>query len=110
MKSIRPIARRNLPDTMSVREPLPDGGFGEPRLICNVCFQRTQKAVADEHRSADAGCGTIFVDAVNSSGAFEVVPGSRVTLNGRSPSLYVVETRTCSELFGRVHHWELKVR
>ena len=108
MRSFRPLPKCKLPDTMTVREPLLDGRFGEPRLICNVCFQRTQKVSLDEHRSADAGQGTIFIDAVNSAGAFEVQAGSRVTVGGHS--MFVTECRTCCDLFGRVHHWELKVR
>lgn len=105
---MRPIPRSALPDTMAVRTPLVDGSFGEPLLIAGVRFERTQKACDDAHRSADAGQGTVFVDAVNSVGAFEVPAGSRVAVCGRS--LFVAECRVCADLFGRVHHWELKVR
>ena len=108
MRSTRPIPRSALPDTMSVRVPLAEGGFDEPRLVCNVRFERAQRAVADEHRSADAGSGTVFVDAVNSIGAFEVPVGSRVAVGGRS--MMVTTTCACTDLFGRVHHWELDVR
>ena len=73
MRSIRPIPRSALPDTMTVRVPLPDGTYEEPVLICNVRFERTQRVSDDNHRSSDAGGGTVFVDAVNSIGAFEVV-------------------------------------
>ena len=107
MKSIRPIPRAALPDTMTVRAPLADGGFEEPEIIVGVRFERTQSVVDDEHRSADAGTGTVFVDAVNSIGAFDVPAGSRVAVGGQS--LYVREVPRCEDLFGRVHHWELKV-
>ena len=107
MRSVRPIPRGALPDNMTVREPLADGTFGEPRLVCNVRFERTQRVCTDEHRSADAGSGTVFVDAVNSIGAFEVPVGSRVAIKGHS--LFVRECHACCDLFGRVHHWELKV-
>lgn len=107
MRSVRPIPRSALPDTMTVREPLPDGSFGDPRIVAGVRFERTQKAVDDAHRSADAGGGTVFVDAVNSVGAFEVPAGSRVAVGGRS--MLVRESHACCDLFGRVHHWELKV-
>jgi hypothetical protein len=63
MRSIRPIPR----------SALPDGTYDEPELICNVQFERTQRVSDDDHRSADAGGGTVFVDAVNSIGAFDVV-------------------------------------
>ena len=45
----RPIPRAALPDTMTVRAPLPDGTYDEPELICYVRFERTQKACDDEH-------------------------------------------------------------
>ena len=78
---------------MTVRVPLPDGTFEEPQIIANVRFERTQKASEDEHRS---------------SGAFDVPAGSRVAVSGHS--MMVAESHACCDLFGRVHHWELKVR
>lgn len=107
MRSVRPIPRSALPDTMTVREPLPDGSFGDPRIVAGVRFERAQRMSDDAHRSADAGGGTVFVDAVNSVGAFEVAAGSRVAVGGRS--MVVAESHACCDLFGRVHHWELKV-
>lgn len=107
MRAFRPIPRNALPDTMTVRLALPDGSFGEPQVIAGVRFQRVQSANDDEHRTADAGAGKVFVDAVNSVGAFEVPAGSRVGLRGHS--YYVRECRACEDFFGRVHHWELKV-
>lgn len=107
MKSIRPIPRTALPDTMTVRVPLVDGAFEEPEIVVGVRFERTQSVSDDVHRSADAGAGTVFVDAVNSIGAFDIPAGSRVAVGGRS--LFVREVHRCEDLFGRVHHWELKV-
>lgn len=108
MRSIRPIPRSALPDTMTVRAPLPDGTFEEPQIIANVRFERTQKVSGDDHRGSDAGQGTVFVDAVNSIGAFDVPAGSRIAVSGHS--MMVAESHACCDLFGRVHHWELKVR
>lgn len=108
LRFTRPIPRSALPETMTVRVPLDDGTFGDPQVVCNVRFERTQSTCDDAHRSADAGAGTVFVDAVNSAGAFEIPAGSRVALRGRS--LLVAECHECADLFGRVHHWELKVR
>ena len=34
--------------------------------------------------------------------------GSRVAVSGHS--MMVAESHACCDLFGRVHHWELKVR
>ena len=104
----RPIPRAALPDNMTVRVPAGDGGYDEPQIICYVRFERVQKVSDDGHRSADAGGGTVFVDAVNSVGAFEVPAGSRVVVGGRS--MYATEVRRCEDLFGRVHHWEIEVR
>lgn len=107
MRMFRPIPRAALPDVMTVRLERPDGSYGEPSVIAGVRLDEKQSASDDEHRSADGGAGTVFVDSVNSAGAFEVPAGSRVTLRGRS---YIVrECHRCEDLFGRVHHWELKV-
>lgn len=108
MRLFKPIPRSALPDTMAVRAPLPDGSLGEPAVIAGVRFERRQSASGDAHRSADAGAGIVYVDAVNSAGAFEVAAGSRVAVRGHS--YFVAECHACEDLFGRVHHWELKVR
>lgn len=104
----RPIPRAALPDTMTVRVPLDDGTFEEPQIIAYVRFERRQKVSTDDHRSADAGGGTVFIDAINSVGAFDVPAGSRVAVAGRS--MYVTEVRRCEDLLGRCHHWEIEVR
>ena len=107
MRMFRPIPRAALPDTMTVRLQLDDGSFGEPAVIVGVRFDETQGESDDEHRSADGGAGTVFVDAVNSAGAFEVPVGSRVAVRGHS---YIVrKCHRCEDLFGRCHHWELEV-
>lgn len=107
MRMFRPIPRGALPDTMTVRLCLADGTFGEPTVVAGVRLDEAQHETDDEHRSADAGAGTVFVDAVNSAGAFEVPVGARVAIRGKS---YIVrECHRCEDLFGRVHHWELEV-
>jgi len=107
---MRPIPRRLLPDDMMVRPSNGDGSFGDARLIRHVWFQGSQSASSDDHRSADAGTGKVFVDAVNSEGAFEVPAGSRVTLSGMTTSLSVISCKRCCVIRGEVHHWELTVR
>lgn len=57
---------------------------------------------------ADAGAGKVYVDAVNSSGAFEMPAGSRVNIGGYS--YYVAEVKRCEDFNGHIHHWELVVR
>ena len=102
---IRPIPKRLLPDEMLVYPP---DGDGQVRRIRHVRLEWEQSACADAHRAADGGGGLIFVDAVNSEGAFEVEAGSRV-LVGSGPSMFVRKCRRCCVVRGQVHHWELVV-
>lgn len=102
------IPARLLPDEMTVRAALGAGAFDEPVVVERVRFVRTQEESGDEHRDADAGSGRVYVDAVNSPGAFEIPVGSRVWIRGRS---YVVwRSRTCEGNAGAVHHYEVDVR
>ncbi|MBQ9001538.1 MAG: minor capsid protein [Eggerthellaceae bacterium] len=103
----RPIPRRLLADDMRVCVPDGRGGFAAPVEVSGVCFQGGQSVSGDAHRAADAGGGTVFVDAVNSEGAFEVPAGSRVEIGGAS--LYVRECKRLRGFNGRIHHWELEV-
>ena len=52
--------------------------------------------------------GKVYVDALNSGGAFEVPAGSRIDIGGHS--YLVAECRRCEDFNGHVHHWELVVR
>jgi hypothetical protein len=78
MRYLRPTPRRLLPDDMLVWAPDGAGGFAATKMIRHVRFEREESVVDDPHRSADGGHGTVFVDAVNSAGTFEVPAGSRV--------------------------------
>ena len=102
----RPIPKANLTRTMTVCTPNGDGTFADPVAIIGVDFQEFQKTSDDPHRSA-AGGGWVFVDAVNSKGAFSVPAGSRVTINGHAYT--VQEAYAIGDLWARPHHWELKV-
>ncbi len=108
MRSLRPIPARLLADTAVVRMPDGVGGFEDGVAISGVRFSRTQSVVGDDHRGADAGSGKVYVDALNSAGAFEVPAGSRVEIGGHS--YYVAECKRCEDFNGHVHHWELVVR
>lgn len=99
---MRSIPRSALPGVMTVRTPLADGGFEELQIIANVRFERTQKASGDDHCGADAGQGTVFVDAVNYIGAIEVPTRSRAAVGGHS--MFVTECHAYCDLFRRVHH------
>ena len=108
MRYLRPIPKRLLPDDMLVFLPAEGGGRGESRLVRPVRFARAGGAVSHPHRSADAGHGTVFVDAVNSEGALEVPAGAR-GLIGAGPSMLVRPCRGCGVGRGQVHHWEREV-
>ena len=77
MRALGPIPLRLLAEDAVVRVPDGAGGYAEGVAVSHVRFARTQSVVDDEHRSADAGSGKIYVDAVNSDGAFEVPAGSQ---------------------------------
>lgn len=108
MRALRPIPLRLLADDAVVRVPDSDGGYAGGVAVSHVRFARTQSAVDDDHRSADAGAGKVYVDALNSGGAFAVPAGSRIDIGGHS--YYVSECKRCEDFNGRVHHWELVVR
>ena len=108
MRSLRPIPARLLDDDAVVRVPDGEGGYAEGVAISHVRFARKQSVADDGHRSADAGAGKVYVDALNSVGAFEVPAGSRIDI-GRH-SYYVAECRRCEDFNGHLHHWELVVR
>ena len=105
-RMFRPISKQDLRQTMTVCTPNADGTYSDPLAIIGVQFQQTDKMTDDKHRSSKSG-GVVFVDAVNSKGAFSVPVGSRVCIGGHS---YMVrEVITIGDLFSRVHHWELEV-
>ena len=108
MGSLRPIPVRLLAENAVVRVPDGAGGYAEGVEVSHVRFARKQSVVDDSHRSADAGAGKVYIDALNSAGAFEVPAGSRIDID--SNSYYVAECRRCEDFNGHVHHWELTVR
>ena len=108
MDLLRPIPLWLLGDTMLVSVPNGRGGFADPVEVSRVRFEREQSVADDAHRSADAGAGKVYIDALNSIGAFEVPAGSRIDIGGHS--YLVAECKRCEGFAGRVHHWELMVR
>lgn len=105
---LRPLPGRLLTDDIEVRVPDGNGGYCDPVPVRHVRVELAQSVCEDSHRAADAGAGTVFIDALMSDGAFEVPAGSRIEYGGRS--LWVTECRTYRGVRGRVHHWELGVR
>lgn len=107
MRSLQPIPRGYLPDTCTVRRRQSDGTFGDAQVIGHVRFDYVQSASSDAHRFADAGSGTLFLDAVNSDGAFELTVGDRVDIDGHS--YFVSKVKRFRGLNGRMHHWEVEL-
>lgn len=99
---------RLLAEDAVVRVPDGEGGYAEGVAVSHVRIARTQSVLDEGHRSADAGAGKVYVDALNSVGAFEVPAGSRIDIDGHS--CYVAECKRCEDFNGHVHHWELVVR
>ena len=107
MRYLRPIPRRLLPDDMLVRPANGQGGYGAARMVRHVRLELVD-AVSDEPHRESSCSGRVFVDAVNSQGAFEVPAGSRVVV-GSLPGIRVLSCRRCCVVRGQVHHWELEV-
>ena len=107
MIPVQPIPIYLLGDSMEVSVPDGRGGFAAPVAVSRVRFECEQFASDDPHRTADAGGGTVFVDAAMSVGAFEVPVGSRVEIDGAS--YYVRKCKRRCGFGSAVHHWELEV-
>lgn len=112
---LRPIPKSVLHDVALVRVPIPDaeaydgrGGFADPVEIKNVRFQSRDELRASQYVFTDGSVGLLFVDCVNSAGAFEIPPGALVDIRGQER--VVVKTTPLYELLGRVHHWEVELR
>lgn len=110
---MRRIPLRELPDSMAVRVPDPDAAYGGEYLptvqIEHVRFERKEALNLRAYALADGAQGRIWIDAVNSQGAFEVPKGSKIDVAGKAENMQAV---VCIpyEIAGRVHHWEVDVK
>lgn len=109
MSFLRPIPRRLLSDDMMVWPAMGDGSYGPSRLVRHVRFERSETAAQGGAHFTGGTSSTLFVDATNSEGAFEIPVGSRV-LVGAGPSAYVQSCTRCYVLRGVVHHWKLVLK
>lgn len=107
MRYLRPIPRRLLPDDMLVYPSDGQGGYAGARMVRHVRYEHENAVVDDPHRGTATG-GKVSVDAVNSTGAFEVPAGSRVLI-GALPGMQVRSCKRCCVVRGQVYHWELEV-
>lgn len=102
-----------LPSTAEVRVPV-DGEWGGAlsdgaRTITGVRFERTSSIESGDCVSSDSPQGTLYIDAANSAGAFEVPEGSEVVVDGGNP-MTAVSVRACTAFGPGVHHWEVELR
>lgn len=106
MGMLRPIPRAFLGSTAKVRALKADGSFDEAVDVAPVRFERLCEVTDDEHRR-DVVRGRIYIDAVNSAGAFEIPVGSRIVID--DVDMCVTKVKRVEGVVGRVHHWEVEV-
>lgn len=105
------IPKSALPSEMEVRVPVEGeygGCYGEPVRVSNVRFDSAASIKPEAYTFAEGSKGLVFVDALNSRGAFQVPEGSLLAVDGEELSAVKV-TPYCG-YNGRVHHWEIEVR
>ncbi len=107
------IPKRYLPHTVQVRVPKKvEDGFGgqyeEPVTIEHVRVEPIWTLRATQYQLQDGARGILYIDAVNSEGAFEIPAKSLVTLEGEPSPANVL---ACHPIIGvdRVHHWEVEL-
>ncbi|MBR0405494.1 MAG: hypothetical protein IJI68_09915 [Eggerthellaceae bacterium] len=116
---LTPLPKSVLPSALDVYIPVEDehgGTFSGPQRITNVRFDRATDHRAVSSAGAQGGylyaddiTGTVYIDAANSTGAFEVPERARVSIDGGA-LMDVVHVETCAHFDGTVHHWEVKVK
>lgn len=107
---IPPIPKSLLPSTMKVQIPK-DSTFGgeyeEPQVIGHVRYDLEATVSVRDYVLSEGSKGIIFVDVVNSDGAFEIPQGSLITIDG--DELAAVKVTPYESFNGRVHHWIIEV-
>lgn len=117
---LAPLPASTLPSSMEVRAPVADSEYGDewadPVTIGHVRFSQASEfgvqgnnAVENGYVFQDGSIGLVYVDAVNSAGAFEVPAQSEITIDG-GEVMEVVKTTRQDNLDGTCHHWEIEVR
>lgn len=112
---MRPIPKSALYDTALVRVPIMDAdsydgvaGYERPVVIQNVRWEARANLKPAQHIFSDGSVGLLYVDRINSAGAFEIPVGSIVTV--RDQGMTAVQTFPAYGLNGVVHHWEVELR
>jgi hypothetical protein len=106
------IPRWLMRSTAEVRVPADGDYAGEyedvAMVISGVLYESGSRLDGTDTVLTDGESGTLFVDAVNSSGAFAIPVGSLVSIDG-APEVSVVAVNEY-RIGGEVHHWEIDVR
>lgn len=108
---LRPIPRSVLSSSVVVREPIEGdygGAYGEPKTISNVRFIPSSRIVRGDIVLSDGVKGVLFIDAVNSAGAFDIPVGSLLSIDGAEDASAGKVDRF-EGFAGVVHHWEIEV-
>jgi len=107
---MQPIPLSLLPDDMEVRVPSESdyaGEYADPVEVWHVSFVGAEEMARKGYVFSDGAKGLVYVDAVNSVGAFKVPVGSLVRIGDDEMS--AVKTVACPGFFGAIHHWEIEV-
>ncbi|ANE22415.1 hypothetical protein AAY81_03955 [Denitrobacterium detoxificans] len=101
-----------LPSEVAVRRPV-DGDFSgeyeeQPTTISNVRFDRAEALARRDWVLEEGAQGVLYVDAVNSGGAFEIPAGSLLSIDGGEWA--TASKVTPYRIEADVHHWEVEVR
>ena len=117
---LAPIPPELLPSVMEVSVPVEDdehgGSRSDPVTVRGVRLVRASEVRAATSGGAQGGylvaddvTGTVYVDAANSAGAFEVPVGSLVSVDG-GEAMEAVRVQRLDHPDGTCHHWEVSVR
>lgn len=105
------IPTRLLPLTVEVQAPDDDaqgqGAYLAPVAVGHVRLDRSEGLTNSDAVMTDGTAGTLYIDAVNSEGAFDIPTGSRVRLEGETRWHGVGQVRRFETFDGAVHHWEV---
>ena len=115
---IKPIKKKNLPNTILYEKYLGDTGTGDTfdtqKTITNVALQEKKTRVATQDGFIIIGKGIVFVDAKNSLVDDATVTNdlfvekSRVIFNNKTYIVKDIENLDYESGKG-IHHWELMV-
>lgn len=112
-KTLRPIPKRLLPDQILVYPSDGNGGYEQTKLLKHVRVDYTSaETSASVYGNTDSvhtetPSVLVFVDAVNTDGAFEIPVDSKIYVRSGA-TFHVRKVTRCCVFHGQVHHWEIE--